>query len=212
MGVLKIKNDLGEWESLPTIKGEGVAKGGNTNQVLNKKSTNDFDTAWTELKTINGISLLGQGNISTAAVGLVPTGAVLQWTTNAAPTDWLICDGAAVSRTTYAALFGVVGTTYGVGNGSTTFNLPNLKTRVPVGRDVNDASFDTLGETGGAKTHTLTTSELPNRSFVSGDHAVMAAEGSSGHYAYDYEYNISGGGQAHNNLQPYIVLNYIIKT
>jgi len=56
-----------------------------------------------------------------------PTGAVLMWTTNSAPTGYLLCDGTAVSRTTYAGLFAVTGTTYGVGDGSTTFNLPNLK-------------------------------------------------------------------------------------
>ena len=232
MSVLKIKNEQGEWTEIPTIKGAGVVESGNVNQLLKKKSEMDYDTEWTPIKTINNSSLLGTGNINMGApntlsssttnnntdtahthsvIGLVPTGAVMQWTTNSAPTNWLMCDGTAVSKSTYANLFAVIGTTYGVGNGSTTFNLPNLKTRVPVGRDVNDTSFDTLGETGGAKTHTLTASELPNRLFASGDHAVEAAEGTSGHFAFDGAYAVAGGGQAHNNLQPYIVLNYIIK-
>ena len=70
------------------------------------------------------------------------------------PPGWVLCDGAAVSRTGgYAALFAEIGTTWGAGNGTTTFNLPNLKGRVLVGRDASQAEFDTLGETGGAKTH-----------------------------------------------------------
>jgi microcystin-dependent protein len=73
-----------------------------------------------------------------------------------APTGWLLCDGTAVSRTTYSDLFAITSTTYGVGDGSTTFNLPNLKGRVPVGLDTSQTEFDVLGETGGAKTHTLT--------------------------------------------------------
>jgi microcystin-dependent protein len=88
-----------------------------------------------------------------------PAGVINMWATTTAPTSWLLCDGTAVSRTTYAALFAVISTTYGVGDGSTTFNVPNLKGKVPVGRDSADSSFDTMGETGGAKTHTLSSSE-----------------------------------------------------
>ena len=79
-----------------------------------------------------------------------------------APTGYLLCDGSAVSRTTYADLYTAIGTTYGVGDGSTTFNVPNVKGKVPVGRDNGDTSFDTLGETGGEKTHTLTIAEMPS--------------------------------------------------
>jgi microcystin-dependent protein len=80
---------------------------------------------------------------------------------SAAPTGYFLCDGSAVSRTTYSALFAITSTTYGVGDGSTTFNLPNLKGRVPVGLDGSQTEFDALGETGGAKTHTLTSTEMP---------------------------------------------------
>lgn len=99
-----------------------------------------------------------------------PTGAVTQFAGSAAPTGWLLCDGTAVSRATYADLFAAIGTTYGAGNGSTTFNLPNLKGRVPVGRDSADTSFDVLGETGGAKTHTLTVTEMPSHTHVQDSH------------------------------------------
>jgi len=77
-----------------------------------------------------------------------------------APSGFMICDGPAISRVTYAALFAQIGTTYGAGNGSTTFNIPNLKGRIAVGLDAAQTEFDVLGETGGEKTHVLTTAEL----------------------------------------------------
>lgn len=77
-----------------------------------------------------------------------------------APTGFLICDGSAISRSTYADLFSVIGTTYGVGDGSTTFNLPDMSGRVPIG-----VSLDIdLGDVGGEETHTLLTNELPSHS------------------------------------------------
>jgi microcystin-dependent protein len=74
-----------------------------------------------------------------------------------APENYLFCDGSAVSRSTYATLFDVIGTTFGAGDGSTTFNLPDLSGRVPLG--VSQAHA--LGTTGGSETVTLTESELP---------------------------------------------------
>lgn len=100
--------------------------------------------------------------LATATVQLLaPTGVIQGYAGSAAPTGWLLCDGSAVSRASYADLFTLIGTTYGAGDGSTTFNLPDLKGRVPVGRNAADGSFDVLGESGGAKTHTLTTAEMP---------------------------------------------------
>lgn len=64
---------------------------------------------------------------------LVPSGAILPYGGSTAPSNFLLCDGSAVSRTTYSTLFGILSTTYGIGDGSTTFNLPNMKGRVPVG-------------------------------------------------------------------------------
>ena len=74
-----------------------------------------------------------------------PVGTILPWTQATAPTGFLKCDGSAVSRTTYAALFEVVGTTYGVGNGSTTFNLPDLTSRTMVAANTSTS----VGQTGG---------------------------------------------------------------
>ena len=75
------------------------------------------------------------------------------------PGGYLLCNGQAVSRTTYANLFKVIGTTYGAGDGSTTFNVPNLNGRVVVGK--SSSTFTTLGQTGGEINSTLTTSNLP---------------------------------------------------
>lgn len=90
-----------------------------------------------------------------------PIGEITMWATSTAPTGWLIADGSAISRSTYSALWGVLGTSYGAGDGTTTFNLPNLKGRFPVGRDATQVEFDTLGETGGSKTSALVVANLP---------------------------------------------------
>ena len=85
--------------------------------------------------------------------GSVGAGFIQPFAASTVPTGWLECDGSAVSRTTYADLFTVIGTTYGSGDGSTTFNLPDLKGKVVAGYDSTDTDFDAIGETGGAKTH-----------------------------------------------------------
>lgn len=107
---------------------------------------------------------------------------------------------------------------YGLGDGSTTFNTPSLKGVVPVGRDSAQTEFNAVGETGGAKTHTLDTTEIPAHT-----HTISANNGGTGGSTPSpgstssstnatYQSGSTGGGGAHNNLQPYIALNYIIKT
>lgn len=148
-----------------------------------------------------------------------PVGTIVPYAGSTTPTNWLLCDGSAVSRTTYAQLFSAIGVRYGSGDGSTTFNLPNLKGRVPVGQDTSQTEFDVLGETGGAKTHTLTVAEMPSHTHRTGiqpDRAGNYNDGGSSAYVYfdqtsGKETTTTGGSQAHNNLQPYQVVNYIIK-
>ncbi len=168
----------------------------------------------------------------------VPAGTINMFGGSSAPTGWLICNGNAVSRTTYSGLFSIIGTTYGTGDGSTTFNLPNLKGKVVVGLDSGDTSFDALGETGGAKTHTLSTAEMPTHNHGAGSLAAPIYTTVGGtvtvpniytpltsnytELANELHYGLNttcvgstanaGSGSAHNNLQPYITLNYIIKT
>ena len=118
-----------------------------------------------------------------------PVGAVMQFAGTASPdSTWLMCDGTAVSRTTYSGLFAVIGTAYGSGDGSTTFNLPNVSGRVPVGLDSGDTDFDALGETGGAKTHTLSSSEIPSHNH-SIDHNHAAVTSSSSGNAHTHSIN-----------------------
>jgi microcystin-dependent protein len=185
-----------------------IPAGGSQGQVLAKKSATDFEYEWV---TPAG----GPG-------GSEPTGVVKMWPVAVPPAGYLLCDGAAVSRTTYAALFALLSTTYGIGDGLTTFNLPNSKGRAPVGMDAAQTEFDALGKQGGAKTHTLVTAEIPAH-----NHVIRSQTATTGS-ATSYEHGTldtssaeteasettdnAGGGQAHNNLQPYLTLNFIIKT
>jgi microcystin-dependent protein len=149
------------------------------------------------------------------------SGVVLMFAGSAAPAGYLLCDGAAVSRTAYPALFDAIGTTHGVGDGSTTFNVPNLKGRVPVGRDAGQTEFDALGETGGEKTHVLTIAEMPSHNhppasptsnFIGNGSPFVVDTSTGSAIGTATTTGNTGGGGAHNNLQPYLVLNFIIKT
>lgn len=95
--------------------------------------------------------------VDTAIAGGVPTGGLMMWPTASSPTGWLLCDGSAISRTTYSSLFGVISTTFGVGNGSTTFNLPNYINRMPFGASTTTTGSVT-GIIGAAVTASLNTS------------------------------------------------------
>lgn len=137
--------------------------------------------------------------LATATVQLLaPTGVIQGYAGSAAPTGWLLCDGSAVSRASYADLFTLIGTTYGVGDGSTTFNLPDLKGRVPVGRNAADGSFDVLGESGGAKTHTLTTAEMPNHAHTADGTLTATAVGNHSHTADGNLATSTNGDHAHS--------------
>lgn len=96
------------------------------------------------------------------SISSVPVGAINEYGGSTAPAGWLLCDGSAISRATYADLFAVIGVAYGAGDGSTTFNVPNMKGKVATGYDAGQSEFNLLGETGGAKTHTLTVAEMPS--------------------------------------------------
>ena len=84
----------------------------------------------------------------------IPTATIVPWSDSSVPSGFLECNGAAVSRSTYSALFAIIGTTYGSGDGSTTFNVPDLQDNVPVGKSNNKA----LASTGGANTVSVTPS------------------------------------------------------
>ncbi len=168
-----------------------------------------------------------------AAIPSLPTGTINMWPTASAPTGYLLCAGSAVSRTTYAALFAVISTTFGVGDGTTTFNLPNYTNRMPYGT--------TIGATGGSAdavivshTHTATSTVTdtghyhlqPNSGGAGGTITAPSGLGSTGNGVYSGYYgtanattgvtvatsNTTTGVSGTNaNLPPYLGINFIIK-
>lgn len=166
---------------------------------------------------INKITDNNMNEIKQVVNANAPAGVISMYGGSTAPNGWLICDGSAVSRTTYSRLFSAIGTTYGAGNGSTTFNLPNCKGRVPVGLDTSQSEFNSLNKKGGEKTHTLTINEMPKHNHEintqksgTGDWWALQTQNIERNPSGGYGTNDAGGGQAHNNLQPYITVNYII--
>lgn len=189
---------------------------------------------------------------SSAVTALVPAGLVFPYAASAAPSGYLVCDGSAVSRTTYATLFTLIGVNYGSGDGGTTFNVPDLRGRVIAGHDIavggsladrltgltGGVDSDTIGNTGGDEKHALTEAQMPKHYHeMRGPNAITAPQGSKtlspGVYGggsaddtpEDYATFSTGGsassgssstgtsnGNDHNNVQPTMILNYIIKT
>lgn len=173
---------------------------------------------------------------------LIPIGKIDMYAGSTAPAGWLLCDGSAISRTTYASLFAVIGTTYGTGDGSTTFNVPNLQGKFPIGANTTY----TLGGTGGSTT--LTTDNLPAHThgsksligtfksrkwttgaLLSGATGIVTIENSSstGNSAANYgsavaqhevtidathEHDAVGKANPDAFLPPYVGVNYIIYT
>lgn len=167
---------------------------------------------------------------------VMPAGLLAPYAGSAAPSGWLLCYGQAVSRTTYSRLFAAIGTTYGVGDGSTTFNLPDLRGRVAAGLDnmggtaasrltTANGGVDglTLGAAGGTDSVTLTTAQIPAHAHPlnsPNSYFLMRTSGgtvglTTGTGLADTVSNTSnntGGGGAHPNAQPTLVANFIIKT
>ena len=248
--------------------------GTSTTQTLTNKTINFADNTTTAIPQASVTDL-----VDNMANAINPIGTVLMWAGGAtAPTGYLVADGTAVSRTTYSALFAVIGTTHGVGDGSSTFGLPNMAGRVVVGIDAGQAEFNALGEKGGEKTHLLTAAEMPSHTHIQNAHTHTQSAHNHTQDAHNHTQNShthpistyadgtandgtrvscnnvastgvvggtsatqavaatnnaatatnnaatainasttatnqsTGGGGAHNNLQPYIVLRYIIKT
>ena len=149
-----------------------------------------------------------------------PIGSGCDYFGTTAPENFMFADGSAISRTTYATLFSIIGTTYGNGDGSTTFNLPDKRERVSVmykdssTMGTTDASFGTLGAKGGEDTHTLVDNEIPTgfvTNVTAGNSKTWDVAKTSNSVTSITQTKNTSGGQAHNNLQPYFVCNYIIR-
>lgn len=160
--------------------------GGDEGQILAKASNQDNDVEW--------IDNIGQGGGDT-----LPIGAILPFSGDIIPNGWLLCDGSVIEQEDYPELFEVLAGNYGIINREE-IRLPDLRGKVTIGKDSTDADFDTLGNTGGEKTHTLTIDELPLDSF-----------NSTGNSSGSWTFVGVSSPVPHNNLQPYIVTNYIIK-
>ncbi len=204
--------------TLIRVQGDGNVGIGNTEPSVKLDVTG----------TVKATAFVGDGLGLTA---IIPIGSVMPFAGVAAPAGWLLCFGQTVSRTTEAALFAVLGTTYGIGDGSDTFNLPDLRGRIIAGQDdmggvsanrlTNSAggvNGDVLSNTGGNETHSLTTSELAAHTHTLTGNFDYARNGQD--QSPDNLWDTlgsgavtgsSGSGAAHNNVQPTIILNYIIK-
>lgn len=189
----------------------------------------------------------------TATLASTPIGSILDYAGSSAPSGWLLCYGQTVSRTTYSALFTAIGTAFGVGDGASTFGLPDLRGRVIAGKDnmggtsadrltaqTGGLDGDVLGAAGGAETHTLTSDQMPQHSHTATvtdpthAHKIYRGGGTLGDFqnvqgvsgAYPGALSSlseavatgitvansnAGGSGAHNNVQPTLILNKIIR-
>jgi microcystin-dependent protein len=170
----------------------------------------------------NGVSAQDAVTVSQLnAVNSVITGSIQMWPTASAPTGYLLCAGSAVSRTTYSALFAILGTTFGAGDGSTTFNLPNYTDRMPIGA----GTIAALAATGGSKdaivvSHTHSISD-PGHAHGIFSTAIAGQPGNqvgvrSGSQSTDtastgISINTTGSSGTNANLPPYLGINFIIK-
>jgi microcystin-dependent protein len=179
------------------------------------------------------------GNFFLDSYLLIPYGTIIQSAAINLPEGWLDCNGAITLRTTYTNLFNAIGYTYSTdfSGSDLSFNVPDLLGRVAVGAGAGAGlTSRTLGSKGGAETHVLTTGEMPshNHGVTDPGHAhsyvnntndqntdnAFATETAAdqvdlnqttGSNTTGISINNTGGGQAHNNMQPYVVLRYFIK-
>lgn len=135
-----------------------------------------------------------------------PVGTSIEGYWTSPPVGYLLEDGSAVSRTDYAALFAVIGTTFGAGDGSTTFNLPDSRGRVAVNLNTTDGEFNSIGEKSGAKTHTLTQAEIPSHTHSgstnsAGSHSHSGTANTAGNHRHGNFTCISCGGSNGVNVE-----------
>lgn len=175
----------------------------------------DVDAAWNPDAQGQVDQLIAQ--VAVEYEPLLP-GMIMPYAGAAAPPGWLMCDGSAVSRTTYANLFSVLGTAFGAGDGVETFNLPDLRGRTPVGAGGGQGLTNrALAAKFGEENHILEISEMPSHSHNARWEVGAAYGGNWGGWTYEstpklsgYMIENTGGNQPHNNMQPSLALNFIV--
>lgn len=216
-------------ESAPTSATTGDMYYNTTdNKVYTATGTNTWDDGYTPrydgfyvnitdntIYYYNGEILSGINSIDTTPIGMI-----MPYAGTTIPARWIKCEGQELSRTDYSKLFSIIGTVYGSGDGSTTFNLPNIKGKIPIGINTSDNDFGILGKTGGNKTHTQTVNEMPshyhNMGVVWGQKSgygnigIGSSEGANRANIQNSNVFV-GSGQAMDIMNPYIVFNYCIK-
>jgi len=180
-----------------------------------------------------------QGTLLVKGGLVMPVGVILPYAGREAPEGWLLCDGGQVDRSSYPDLFNVIGATYGGREDS--FQLPDLRGRGPMGLDLKNPAFSTLGRADGEQVHHLEESEMPSHqhgvtigssgghnhstgtwggTFARGDQSAEWYEKgsntdhkttSNGQHEHAASSTNTGGSEPHNNLQPYLTVNFIIK-
>lgn len=207
-----------------------ITKGDNTTSTITTQDTTYSNATQSQAGLMSPEDKTKLDNIS---ISSMPIGAGCDYYGQVAPEGFLFADGSAISRTEYSELFAIIGTLYGAGDGSTTFNLPDKRERVSVmmkegsANGTDGATLDTLGAKGGEFKHKQTIDELAihNHTQAAHNHGVSIVSASNT-WGPNYSNGIShkektvnatpkinntGGGQAMNIMQPYIVCNYIIR-
>lgn len=197
------------------------------NFAAQKAQANGLATLNASGKLVQMPTISDIGAVSTTDPRLVCVGTVTPYAGTSAPAGYLLCQGQAVSRTTYSALYNIIGIKYGAGNGSTTFNLPDLQTRVPVGYKSGDTNFGTVGKSGGEATQTLR-AMVGNPNGMINQLSIEEVSAPTGHTFTGRRYEnltaVNGSNTASNaakvwrtdgaeptTIQPYVTMNYIIK-
>lgn len=176
----------------------------------------EFDRLCKRLSAFLAVAHNDDGTLISPAPALVselglPVGTIAPYAGSTVPTGWLLCDGTAVSRSTYRTLFNVISTTYGVGNGTTTFNLPDLRQKFPMGKAASGTG-STLGATGGTIDHVHTgpshthTINGPSATTVvaSGAGATVASS------AHTHTADAAGAGNTGTANPPFVAINFVI--
>lgn len=219
-----------EWESNTTLRVSALA---GTNSAIGLGTLNSSNVAIVHrtdaaaTSSLNGLHVMktpgNYANLAAATLSqnaiqnsptsspapLLPAGSVIMWSGSSAPSGWLLCDGSNISRTTYASLFAIAGTSYGVGDGSTTFGLPDLRDRLPLGKGTNNSTLGT--ETGSMSASSALTTGADGDGDLTPTTVTVAASAKDSSTTSAIA-SITQASHTHSVTVPTSVVNFIIKT